>query len=79
MQLQIILNKNDSLMQPVVIFSGDESLQILSQDIEALENEHPEIFEIDDLLEQIDAFTRAGYEVTSVFTHSPEEPERMEE
>ena len=71
MQLQIILNKNDSLMQPVVIFTGDDSVQILSQDIEALENEHPEIFEID-------AFIRAGYEVTSVFTHSPQEPERME-
>ena len=78
MQLQIILNKNDSLMQPVVIFTGDDSVQILSQDIEALENEHPEIFEIDDLLEQIDAFVDAGYEVTSMFTHSPEEPKGVE-
>ena len=78
MQLQIILNKNDSLTRPVVIFTGDDSMQILSQDIEALENEHPEIFEIDDLLEQVNAFVRAGYEVTSVFTHSPAEPERTE-
>lgn len=64
MKLQIILNKKNNLTQPIVIIADNDNIEMLAQDIDALEEEYPEVFALDDLFEQLDAFQSAGYEIT---------------
>ena len=64
MQLQITLNKANSLSSPVIILADNDHIEVFTRDVEALEKEHPEIFEMDDLFDQVDAFGEVGFLIT---------------
>ena len=64
MQIQFTLNRKNDLSQPVIFMADNTDMEMLAADIDALEAQHPEIFEVDDLFDQLDALGRAGYIIT---------------
>lgn len=72
MELQIILNKTGSLLSPIIIHVEEDVFSVYTPDQDFL-NEHMDILQLDDFMEQVEAFEQVGYEVTAVYSIYDEE------
>lgn len=72
MELQIILNKINSLLAPIIIYASEDVVSLFTPD-QAFLDTHKDILMLDDFMEQIEAFEQVGYEVTAVYSHDENE------
>lgn len=72
MELQIILNKSNSLLDPIIIYASEDEFSIFTPNQTFL-NEHKDILMLDDFMEQVEAFEQVGYEVTAVYSNENDE------